>query len=142
MPNILHRLTIGAPSERVAELVASTQSIEQWWTGHPVTGDDNVGGQLSVFFSDPAKAAAVFEVVERNPEQILWRCVVGPGDWIDTHIAFVLKPRSDGATTLLFSQAAGKRVHERLLHELGRLSHESQVRGRGRWLQCVPGRRD
>jgi len=46
MSNILHRLTINAPSEHVAELAGSTKGIEQWWTGHPVAGDDNVGGQV------------------------------------------------------------------------------------------------
>ena len=40
MPNILHRLSIAAPPERVAELAASTQGIERWWTGQPVTGVD------------------------------------------------------------------------------------------------------
>jgi hypothetical protein len=78
MPNILHRLTIDAPTERVAELAARAHGIEQWWTGRPVTGDDNVGGQLSVYFGDPAKAAAVFEVVESSPARIVWRCVEGP----------------------------------------------------------------
>ena len=50
MPNILHRLTIDAPPERVAELAASTQGIERWWTGHPVDGDDKTRRQLSVYF--------------------------------------------------------------------------------------------
>jgi uncharacterized protein YndB with AHSA1/START domain len=110
MPNILHRLTIDAPPERVAELAASTQGIEQWWTGHPVTGDDNTGGQLSIYFSDPANPAATFQVLERSPEQIIWRCVAGPQDWIDTRITYTLKPRDDGGTTLLF-------IHEGWLQE-------------------------
>jgi uncharacterized protein YndB with AHSA1/START domain len=112
MPNILHRLTIDAPTERVAELLASTQGIEDWWTGSPVTGDAKIGGQLSVYFSNPAKPASVFEVVERNPEQIRWRCVDGPKDWIDTQITFALKPRADGGTTLLFSHAGWKQENE------------------------------
>jgi uncharacterized protein YndB with AHSA1/START domain len=112
MPNILHRLTIDAPTERVAELAASAHGVEQWWTGRPVTGDDNVGGQLSVHFSDAAKAAAVFEVVERSPEQIVWCCVEGPSDWIDTRITFALKPRTDGGTTLLFSHTGWQQENE------------------------------
>jgi uncharacterized protein YndB with AHSA1/START domain len=112
MPNILHRLTIDAPTERVAELAASAQGIEQWWTGHPVTGDDKIGGQLSVYLSDPARAAATFEVVERGPEQIVWRCVDGPSDWIDTRITFALKPRADGGSTLLFSHEGWKQENE------------------------------
>ena len=102
MPNILHRLTIDAPPERVRQLAATKEGIQQWWTGRPVTGEDQIGGQLSVYFRDPAKPAATFEVVELDPEQILWRCVAGPQDWIDTCIAFALEPRADGGTTLLF----------------------------------------
>jgi uncharacterized protein YndB with AHSA1/START domain len=112
MPNILHRLTIDAPTERVGELAASTQGIEQWWTGRPVTGDDMVGGKLSVYFSDPARASAVFEVVERSPEKTVWRCVGGPNDWIDTRITFALKPRPDGGTTMLFSHEGWRQENE------------------------------
>jgi len=112
MPNILHRLSIDAPTERVTELVASTRGIEQWWTGHPVTGEDNVGGQLSVYFSNPAKPAATFEIVEHSPEQVVWRCVAGPSDWIDTRITFALKPRADGGATLLFSHEGWKEENE------------------------------
>jgi len=57
MPNILHRLSINAPPERVHQLAATREGIQQWWTGHAVTGDDTIGGQLSVYFSDPADAA-------------------------------------------------------------------------------------
>jgi uncharacterized protein YndB with AHSA1/START domain len=112
MPNILHRLTIDAPPERVAELVASTQGIEKWWTGHPVTGDDKLGGQLSVSFRDDGVPAATFEVLERSPEQIVWRCVGGPDDWIETSITFAPKPRPDGGTTLLFSHEGWQQENE------------------------------
>jgi uncharacterized protein YndB with AHSA1/START domain len=112
MPNILHRLTIDAPPDRVAELVASTQGIEQWWTGHPVTGDDKIGGQLSVYFSDGGAPAATFEVVERSPEQVVWRCVDGPQDWIDTRITFAPNPRPDGGTTLLFTHEGWRQENE------------------------------
>jgi uncharacterized protein YndB with AHSA1/START domain len=112
MPNILHRLTIDAPTERVAELVASPEGIEQWWTGHPVAGDASIGGQLSVYFSDAGQPAATFEVIELSPEQIVWRCVGGPHDWIDTRITFTPKPRPDGGTTLLFSHEGWNRENE------------------------------
>ncbi len=112
MANILHRLTVDAPIERVAELAAGKQGIEQWWTARPVAGDDTIGGQLSVSFTDRAEPAATFEVVERSPEQIAWRCVEGPDDWIGTLITFALKPRADGGTTLLFSHRGWKQENE------------------------------
>jgi hypothetical protein len=45
MPNILHRLTIDAPSEHVHELVATREGIERWWAGKPVSGDDSAAGR-------------------------------------------------------------------------------------------------
>jgi uncharacterized protein YndB with AHSA1/START domain len=112
MPNILHRLTIDAPPERVHQLAATREGIQQWWTGRPVAGDDELGGQLSVYFGESANPAATFEVLERNPEQIVWRCVHGPRDWIDTRITYTLKPRDDGGTTLLFSHEGWQHENE------------------------------
>ena len=40
-----------------------------------------------------------------SAEQIVWRCVGGPSDWIDTQITFALAPLTDGGTTLLFSHS-------------------------------------
>jgi uncharacterized protein YndB with AHSA1/START domain len=112
MPNILHRISIEAPPERVHQLAATKEGIQRWWTGHPVIGDEEVGGRLSVYFGVTAEPAAIFEVVERTPEQIVWRCVEGPGDWIDTSITFVLKSNGNGATTLLFSHEGWKQENE------------------------------
>jgi uncharacterized protein YndB with AHSA1/START domain len=112
MSNILHRLSIDAPLARVRQLAATRTGIEQWWTGHPVAGDDTIGGQLSVYFRDPANPAATFEVAQRDPEQIVWRCVAGPDDWIDTRVIFALKPRGDGGTTLLFCHEGWQQENE------------------------------
>jgi uncharacterized protein YndB with AHSA1/START domain len=112
MPNILHRISIDAPPERVHQLAASREGIERWWTGQPVAGNDQIGGQLSVYFRDPIEPAAIFEVLERSREQTVWRCVEGPRDWIDTRITFVLKPRRDGGTTLLFGHEGWQQENE------------------------------
>jgi uncharacterized protein YndB with AHSA1/START domain len=101
MSSILHRLTIDAAPAHVHELVATKEGIEQWWTGQPVDGDDAVGGRIGVSFGD--RTAATFEIAERTAESIVWRCVGGPTDWIDTHITFTFEPRPDGGTTLRFN---------------------------------------
>jgi uncharacterized protein YndB with AHSA1/START domain len=112
MPSILHRLSIDAPPEHVQELVATREGIERWWTGRPVGGEDAIGGKLSVYFGDLAEPAAIFEVIERGPRQVLWRCAYGPGDWVDTRLSFAVKPRADGGTTLLFSHEGWKEEDE------------------------------
>ena len=112
MANILHRLTINAPPERVHQLAATRDGIQSWWTGHPVAGDDETGGRFEVYFRDPANPAATFEVVRRSPDRIVWRCVGGPDDWIDTHIIYALRPRDDGGTTLLFRHEGWRQENE------------------------------
>jgi uncharacterized protein YndB with AHSA1/START domain len=112
MPNIVHRLTIDASPERVHQLAASREGIQQWWTGHPVIGEDQIGGRLSVSFRDTGEAAAVFEVLERSPDQIAWRCIAGPKDWLDTRVTFVLKPRGAAGVTLLFCHAGWRHENE------------------------------
>lgn len=112
MSNILHRLTIDAPPERVHELAATRAGIQQWWTPQPVAGDDSVGGRIEVYFSNLDRAAAAFEVLERTPQRIIWRCVEGPEDWLQTRIGFALKPREDGGTTLLFSHEGWREENE------------------------------
>jgi uncharacterized protein YndB with AHSA1/START domain len=92
MPNILHRLSIEAPPERVYQLAATREGIQRWWTGRSVAGDDALGGRLSVYFRDAGSPAATFEVVERTPEKVVWRCVEGPDAWIDTRITYAVKP--------------------------------------------------
>jgi uncharacterized protein YndB with AHSA1/START domain len=112
MSNILHRLSIDAPPEQAHQLVAAKEGIQQWWTGQQVTGDGSVGGRLSVHFSYPADPAASVEVAERSPGHIAWRFFQGPSDWTDTQITFLLKPRVDGGTTLLFSHQGWREENE------------------------------
>ncbi len=115
MPNILHRVTIDAPPKHVHELVATREGIALWWTGRPVGGEDSVGGRLSVYFGNATNPAATFEVVERSAEQVVWQCVAGPSDWIDTRVTFALGSRADGGTTLLFSHE-GWRVENEFMN--------------------------
>ena len=100
MANILHRLTIDAPLQRVQELVATSEGLGSWWTGRPVVGDDTAFG---------------CEVIAREPQRVAWRVVEGPQSWLDTRINFELAPREDGGTTLLFSHA-GWREESEFMH--------------------------
>jgi len=108
MPDILHRFTIDAPRERVHDLIATKEGVESWWTGHPNGGDETT---LQIFFSGD-KPAAVFDVVEATPEQIIWRVTDGPSDWAGTTITFALQERPDGGTTLLFTHSEWREANE------------------------------
>jgi len=112
MPDILHRISIDAPQQRVHDLVASTDGVARWWTGRELTGEHAVGSTFSVYFGDAEKPAAVFEVVGDVPDEVVWRVVDGPATWLGTRITFSLRPRSDGGTTLLFTHAGWAEANE------------------------------
>ena len=111
MAEILHRVSIAAPPSEVHELIATNEGIESWWTGRIVEGDSGVGGRLKLYFSRGDSPAAVMEVLSDTPEEVVWRCVEGPEDWLQTRITFALKPAGDG-TTLLFEHAGWREPNE------------------------------
>src|SRR5438132_3399126 len=103
MPDILHRISIDAPSQRVHDLVASTDGVARWWTGRPLGGEHTVGGSFQVYFGQADRPAAVMEVVADTPDQVVWRVTDGPDAWIGTRITFALRSTGDDRTTLLFT---------------------------------------
>jgi uncharacterized protein YndB with AHSA1/START domain len=112
MPDILHRISIDAPTERAHNLIATTDGIGRWWTGRPVDGDTKVGGRFGVYFGDANKPAAVMRVVADTLSEITWRVEEGPDSWIDTVVTFTLRPSGDECTTLLFTHAGWREPTE------------------------------
>lgn len=112
MPDILHRISIDAPLKRVHDLLATTDGIAQWWTGRPAPGEIAVGGRFGLYFGDADRPAAVMEVISDTPEEVAWRVVDGPTDWIDTRITFVLRLAGQSSTTLLFEHSGWRQANE------------------------------
>jgi len=112
MPDILHRISIDTPTERVHELIATTDGIARWWTGRSLRGSAEIGGHFGVYFADADKPAAVMQVVADTPSQITWRVEEGPDSWVDTLITFTLRRHGDGGTTLLFTHAGWQEASE------------------------------
>ncbi|HEY5454731.1 MAG TPA: SRPBCC domain-containing protein [Acidothermaceae bacterium] len=112
MPDILHRISIDAPQERVHDLIATTDGVARWWTGRPLDGDSAVGDSFGVYFGDAEKPAAVMQVMSGTPDEVVWRVVDGPGEWIDTLITFALRDSGEGETTLLFSHSGWRAASE------------------------------
>ena len=80
MPDILHRISIDAPPQRVHDLIASTDGIARWWTGRPLTGEHANGSSFSVYFGDAEQPAAVMRVETDTPEYQLGRLPHQPQD--------------------------------------------------------------
>jgi uncharacterized protein YndB with AHSA1/START domain len=112
MPDILHRISIDAPQKRVHDLIATTDGVARWWTGRPLDGESAVGGSFGVYFGAAEKAAAVMQVMSATPDEVVWRVIDGPDEWIDTLITFALRAASDGGTTLLFSHSGWRAANE------------------------------
>jgi len=103
MPDIRHRVGIAVPRDRVYEEIASTDGLAEFWA-EKVEGDPRLGGRLSFFFGGPSPAV-VMEVVESKPgDRIVWRCVEGPAEWLNTTVTYDLK-EGEGETVLLFTHA-------------------------------------
>lgn len=116
MPDILHRISIDAPQQRVHDMIGTKAGLERWWSGDPVRGDETLGGHLSFYFGGPDPGLVV-EVVAATPNQIAWRCLEGPSDWVDTRITFNLKPTGEnGGTTIVFSHAGWMKPSEFMNH--------------------------
>ena len=111
MADILHRVSIAAPPSEVHDLIATTEGIEKWWTGREVGGDAAVGGEIALYFSRGEQPSAVMEVISDSPEEVVWRCLDGPADWLETRVTFALKPAPDG-TTLLFEHSGWREPNE------------------------------
>jgi uncharacterized protein YndB with AHSA1/START domain len=111
MSEILHRISIVAPPSEVHDLIASAEGIETWWTGRALSGDTAVGGRFELYFSRGETPSAVMEVVSDTPEEIVWRCVGGPDEWLETRVTFTFRPSSEG-TTLLFEHSGWREPTE------------------------------
>jgi uncharacterized protein YndB with AHSA1/START domain len=112
--DIRHRIGIAAPSSAVYEQLATTEGLAQWWT-RDVQGGATAGEKLAFFFGS-AEPSFVMEVVEVRPnERVVWRCVEGPDEWIDTALTFELRER-DAETVLLFTHAGWREPVEFMHH--------------------------
>jgi uncharacterized protein YndB with AHSA1/START domain len=103
MVDILHRIGVrGATPETVYDALTTVEGLAGWWTDD-TTGDGRPGGVLQFRFPP---GGFDMEVVETRPaEQVVWRVVDGPAEWIGTTIDWQL--RQDGDWTIVLFKHAG-----------------------------------
>jgi hypothetical protein len=108
MPDILHRVGIGAPASKIYETLTTLEGNRGWWDSK-ATGDAKKGGELTFF-------RHVFEVVEARPgELVVWKCVSGSEEWTDTTVEFRLEYKQD-QTFVIFKHAGWKEPVEFMHH--------------------------
>jgi uncharacterized protein YndB with AHSA1/START domain len=101
MVDILHRVGVkGATPESVYSVLTTIDGLAGWWTCDTSGNADNVGGVIE--FQFPPVGSVDMEVIELRPsEQVTWRVVAGPDEWIGTTVGFELRQAND-YTIVLF----------------------------------------
>jgi uncharacterized protein YndB with AHSA1/START domain len=116
MVDILHRVGIKSPLERVYQALATREGVAGWWTTD-TRGESKVGGVLKTLFTVDGKLLGGFdlEVLALEPnERVLWRVVEGPPEWIGTKIGFEL--RREGEYSLVLFKHEGWKEPVEFMH--------------------------
>ena len=100
MPDILHRLTIHAPPERVFEALTTAEGIRNWWT-RDADLDAHIGGAGEFRFYGGSGMTSVRVDALDAPHSVGWTTLSAnaPGGWDGTTITFELT--ADGTDTVL-----------------------------------------
>ena len=118
MIDIVHRIGIKAPADRVYDAVATAQGVAGWWT-RDTTDTATDAGQLNVRFLRPDGSEVGrmdFEVTRVTPDrEVRWRFTDGPPEWIGTEATFELV-EDDGMTILNFGHRNWKEAVEFTAH--------------------------
>jgi uncharacterized protein YndB with AHSA1/START domain len=114
MHDIRHRIGVEATIGAVYGHIATVDGLRQWWTTD-TRGQSSVGDKVSFHFGGPDRFMTM-EVVELDADRrVVWRCIDGPEEWIDTSIVFDLK-HVEGETIVNFTHAGWREPVEFMGH--------------------------
>jgi uncharacterized protein YndB with AHSA1/START domain len=117
MANIIHKVGIKAPLNKVYAAIASVEGVAGWWTKE-TSGDAKLGGTMTVAFRDHGeeKGRMNFELTKLEPnEKVVWRFTSGPEEWLGTEVTFNLAQRGD-MTVVLFGHNNWPEAKEFMAH--------------------------
>ena len=107
MLNILHRVGTSATPEKVFAALTTIDGLRRWWTS-TAKGNPKQGGRIDFGFCE-------MQVLAATPgEEVHWRCVGGPAEWLDTEVTFRLRKESE--TYVLFSHSGWREPGEFMHH--------------------------
>lgn len=88
MPNIIHRIGSDKTTlEKAYNSIATIDGLTQWWTTQ-VSGKSEIGEVIEFRFGEGGPDFQVIDLQINN--RVEWKCVIGPPEWVDTHIEFDL----------------------------------------------------
>ncbi len=108
---ILHRITIEAPAERILEAISTADGFRAWWT------DDCAAiprvGTVNLFRFYSGAVEFPFRVDELSTNRVSWTCLAGPkapAEWVGTRVTFDLAPNEQGGTVVRFGHRGWRSV--------------------------------
>ncbi len=97
MAEIVHRLVVRAPAERIYRALTEQDGLASWWTRR-VRATAKVGAVAEI--SSAAAPPTKLRITALLPnERVEGRCLEGPREWIGTDVVFSLAAR--GETTVV-----------------------------------------
>jgi uncharacterized protein YndB with AHSA1/START domain len=109
MSDILHRITIAAPTERVFEAITTSEGLRRWWTADS-TAEPRVGSVAVFGFGNRATVFRM-RIEELIPgKRVAWICLGDNEEWQGTRLALDLTPTADGGTNLRFGHREWRSV--------------------------------
>jgi uncharacterized protein YndB with AHSA1/START domain len=118
MVDIIHRIGIKAPLEKVYAAVSTVEGVAGWWS-KDTTGQSRQGGNVHVRFRSPTGAEigdVTFVFQKLNPDgEVHWRITAGPAEWIGTDVTLALARDAD-YTIVLFGHRNWREAIEFTAH--------------------------
>jgi uncharacterized protein YndB with AHSA1/START domain len=106
MAEILHQLTINASPAEVYRALTDQKGLANWWTRHVRT--DSMVNSIAEFTFDHGRINFRMKIVKLiNNRAVVWHCIGGLPEWLDTQIMFELKATQKG-TILTFAHLRWK----------------------------------
>ncbi len=99
MSNITLAISTSAAMEQAMSALTTLDGLNKWWTTD-TTGNPHEGGVISFRFDGGGPDMAVEKVREN---EVIWKCLSGPEEWIGTTIEFRFQKADDGPTALFFA---------------------------------------
>lgn len=137
MSDILHRININAPPNRVYEAITSAKGLRSWWTddcaAEPVAGSVAEFGFLG--------KAVVFRmrIDELSPgRRVAWTCLGDDREWEGTKLVFDLQATDSGGTDLRFAHTGWRSIeggYARCNCVWGDLMHRLKAHAEGRLVE-------
>lgn len=95
MAEIFHRVEVRVPMNRVIPALTEQAGLARWWTAD--TRAEAKQGAIAEFRFFDGKFVVKMKVEELSANQVRWRVIEGPEDWVGTEIVYALAPAESGA---------------------------------------------